>query len=595
MSEFNFRFSLDNKPTQKGLNLNDMLGLHLGELLDIIIPVERQQDLRPDGFRVLSDPENIHPLTSLGEGKPEKGKGPLDLYEPRIAYIQRILESLLSIIDLEADGKTVSVNGFRLKELDKWLTPSGGAVDIIAHAASRCNLNCRFCYNKYEPPTLRPESKPPEGEYHEILERITHYVPGSKLNIFPTMGSPAEALAHPFILDILHQLRKKTTEIFRLSTNGSSLTSEMIQHLVALKPVYIDLSLNSSSLERRAWLMRDPECSVALNSLEHLRNAGIPYAIVIVPWPFPSADIMINDLKNTIAFADSFDPALIQISLPGYGRSSYPEECFSHEEVWNRIKTTIQELRYHTDCPIVMRPGLYEEADHPEKVNDPLVIGVIKNSPSYLAGLHPGDRILKVNGLPMKNRPQTRSLLKTLNESDLAMTSLSVQRGSNLMDLDLNLREFDYPYTLESATQLGVVFASSGIPEEWVVRLKEIIISRQGKEVLLFSSALVKPVLKKLISDKGFIPDINLYIRVPENHYFGGNICMGDLMVVEDFIKAIEEFINTEKIQPDLVIIPSSPFHLSGWGRDLTGRVYLDIERRTKISVALVECETIFD
>ena len=70
---------------------------------------------------------------------------------------------------------------------------------------------------------------------------------------------------------------------------------------------------------------------------------------------------------------------------------------------------------------------------------------------------------------------------------------------------------------------------------------------------------------------------------------------MGDLMVVEDFIEAIEAFIKEGGIQPDLVVIPSSPFHLSGWARDLTGRVYLDIERHTNVPVALVECEPMFD
>ena len=70
---------------------------------------------------------------------------------------------------------------------------------------------------------------------------------------------------------------------------------------------------------------------------------------------------------------------------------------------------------------------------------------------------------------------------------------------------------------------------------------------------------------------------------------------MGDLLVVSDYICAIEKFISEEKIQPDLVLIPTSPFHLSGWNRDLTGRVYLEIERHTKIPVALIGCETIFD
>ncbi len=69
---------------------------------------------------------------------------------------------------------------------------------------------------------------------------------------------------------------------------------------------------------------------------------------------------------------------------------------------------------------------------------------------------------------------------------------------------------------------------------------------------------------------------------------------MGDLLVVQDFIDFIQEYLK-EGERPDLVVIPSSPFHLNGWGRDLTGRVYLDIERETQIPVALLECDTIWD
>jgi len=82
---------------------------------------------------------------------------------------------------------------------------------------------------------------------------------------------------------------------------------------------------------------------------------------------------------------------------------------------------------------------------------------------------------------------------------------------------------------------------------------------------------------------------------VPENRFFGGNIFMGDLLVVGDFIRCIEKHGAKEGGNPDLVVIPSSPFNLSQWGRDLTGRCYLDIERETGIPVALLPCDTIFD
>jgi len=575
--------------------VNDMLGMHMRELSDLIVPLEGDRDLMVDGYRLLNDRNTIHPLYDPEDGISGVECDPLRLYEPRIGYIRDVLESLLGIIDMEANGETVPVDGFRLKNLKNWLTPGGGAVDILAHAASRCNLNCRFCYNKDAPPALKPELKEPEDEYKEIQERIRQYIPRAKLSIFPDMGSPAEALAHPHILEILKELRNKTDESFRIATNGSTLTLEMVENLVEFQPIYIDVSLNSASASRRKWLMRDPEPQIALKALNLLKNAGIPYTVVIVPWPFPAKEEMISDLQNTVSFAAAFDPALIQISLPGFSRSLSQKETFSHEAVWNDLKIAVQELRSGTDCPLVIRPGLFEEYTDPERADDPVTIGAVKSSPACNAGVQPGDCIVKVNGLPVKNRTQARALLTILHESEMRKASLSIQRNGNNLDLDVDLDRFDYPYTPESATHLGIVFSSSGVSHEWLERIKQIITSHMAEEVLLLSSTLVSPVLKHMLYFNGIFPDVRLHIRIPENRYFGGNIFMGDLMVVEDFIESIEEFISEENIRPDLVIIPSSPFHLSGWGRDLTGRVYLDIERHTKISVALVDCETIYD
>jgi hypothetical protein len=402
-------------------------------------------------------------------------------------------------------------------------------------------------------------------------------------------------LAHPYILEILTDLRQKTDELFRLSTNGSTLTPEMIKELSKLKPMYLDISINSSSSSRREWLMGDPEPHVALDSLRYLKTEEIPFTVVVVPWPFPSRDIMLEDLKETVEFARAFDPALIQVNLPGYAQNVSQKELFPHEEVWNELKTMAQELRAGSDCPIVIRPGLFEEYTDPNRVNDPVLTGVIKNSPTQLAGVLPGDHIIKINGLPVKSKPQARSLLSILHESDMKQASLTIQRNGTKSDLELDLTGFDYPYTRESATHLGAVFASSGIPQDWFERLKQIVVSRKAKEVLLMSSYLVQPTVAKIMAERGIAPGVTLHVRVPHNSYFGGNVFMGDLMVVEDFIEAVEAFIKEDGVRPDLVVIPSSPFHLSGWGRDLTGRVYLDIERHTKVPVALVECEPIFD
>jgi len=589
------KFSLDNSDACRANNPSDLPGMHLKELLDLLVPVQDGRELNIDGYKLLNDRQDVRDLYSSDEQDSEEASDPLDLYEPRLVYIRRLLESLLGVIEFEADGKPVKVDGFRLKNPNQWLTRGGGAGDIIAHAATRCNLNCRFCYNSGTSPVLKPAPRAPEDEYREIQTRIEHYVPRGNLNLFPNMGSPAEALVHPRILDILRELREKTGEVFRISTNGSKLTSQMIRALAGYAPIYLDVSLNSSSPERRAWLMNDPSPAIAIDSLALLRDAKIPFTVVIVPWPFPSRREMLEDLQSTVSFAAGFDPVLIQISLPGCARMLSEEVPFPLEEVWNELKAVSHELQSRIDCPLVIRPGLFEDYDDPDAPNDPVISGVVKNSPAANAGLGRGDRIGKVNGLPVKSRPQARSLLTTLHRSDLDRASLSIEREETLTETELDLSGFDYPYTPETSTHLGIVFASSGIPREWLERLEHVIAARQAKEVLVLTSQLVKPALEGLLSRNGQFSNVKLHLHIPRNEFFGGNIFMGDLMVVEDFILAAQEFMAQNKVHPDLIVVPSSPFHLGGWGRDLTGRVYLDIERRLGIPVALVECDPIFD
>jgi MoaA/NifB/PqqE/SkfB family radical SAM enzyme len=595
MEEYGFRFPIDSTSNSTLNSLHDHFGIHLRELLRLLVPLEGGREARIEGYRMLNDLNTTFPLYPEEGEQDSKNYGPLDLYEPRINYIRHLLESLLGIVDLEYHGKTVKVDGFRLKNLKQWLSPGGGATDILAHVASRCNLNCRFCYNRGAPAILRSRSPEQEDECGEIWARIDQYVPEGRLNIFPNMGSPAEALAHPRILEILQELRQKTQETFRIPTNGSTLSLKMITALEKLKPVYLDISLNTSSPERRQWLMGDSEPRIVLDALTHLAESRIPYSVVIVPWPFPSESIMVDDLENTLAFASAHDPTIIQVSFPGYSRALSEERLFPHESVWNLLRTRVQELRARTDCPVVIRPGIFEEYDDPEKLNAPAMVGVIRNSPAHRAGLRRGDRIRKINGLPIKSRTQARSLMTIIHECNLRMVSLSIERRGVLMDCCLHPNEFDYPYTPETVTHLGVVFSSSGIPLDWYDRLKGVVASHNAKRVLLLTSYLVKPTMEGFISRNGFSSGVKLYIRVPENRYFGGNILMGDLLVVQDFIESIKAFTDEEGICADLVVIPSSPFQLSGWGRDLTGRIYKEIERLAGIPVALVECDPIFD
>jgi hypothetical protein len=65
-------------------------------------------------------------------------------------------------------------------------------------------------------------------------------------------------------------------------------------------------------------------------------------------------------------------------------------------------------------------------------------------------------------------------------------------------------------------------------------------------------------------------------------------------LVVEDFIETIKEYLDKNS-PPDLIVVPSSPFSLGQWRRDLEGRVYTEIQRAVGLPVALLDCEPIYD
>jgi hypothetical protein len=336
--EYIFRYPLDKGSGSDFLNLPEMAGAHLRALLDLLTPTWRGKPVRIDGYRLLDRADEDCQLYPADHVPPEEA-GPLDIYEPRLPYIRKMLETVLSLVDLEYQGKPVPIDGFCLKHPRQWLKPGGGASDILAQAATRCNLKCRFCYNLGSPPALKTTTRRAEEEYQEILTRIACYVPGSKMGLFPEAGSPCEMLTHPRILDILTALRQKTGEVLRLPTNGSLLSAEMIQALSRYRPLFVDVSLNSSSPNRRRWLMKDPHPETALDSLKELESARIPYSVVIVPWPFPAVEEMVEDLGRTAIFSAGFSPAYIQISLPGYSRLFSGKTLFDREEVWGRRST----------------------------------------------------------------------------------------------------------------------------------------------------------------------------------------------------------------------------------------------------------------
>jgi len=608
-TDYPFRYPIEEKKRgPESHPLTEMIRVQLDSLLSLLTLFYKGEEVKVDGFRLMNEKRAIHPIFAAqpvggSESSPDAGPAfqSIDnakLYEPRIPHIKELLESLLAVVELESGGKAIKVDAFRLRDLGHWLVPSSGdPAEVFDHLATCCDCHCSFCYLQGNPLNLALKQPHREAreEYEEVRTRVRYFSPGAKQALFPTLGSPYEILAHPHAFDLLAELRQKTDRTFRFSTNGRKLTEELVQKLNSLKPLYLYLSLNSSSPDRRRLIMGDPHPETAIRSLALLKENQIPYAVIIVPWPMPSSQAMLEDLQETIAHANRNEAHLVEVSLLGITRCFPGSSSVKAEDCWSEVAASVRELRESSPTPLLIKPSMYEENRREPQKNLPDIVGLVRNSPAAFSGLKINDRVLSINGLQIFSRPQARDILRLHHQNQSPRICLTVQRHKRTLEVEISPEKGNYPYSPETDHHLGIIFMGSGFRASTLEDLKFLIESRGARRVLFFSSRLVRPVFEQLLGESPFFANVQVRVEVPENRFFGGNICLGDLLVVQDYIEAIEDFLKKNNSPPDLVIIPSTPFALSGWGRDLTGRVYCDIERATGIPVALLECEPIYD
>ena len=589
--------------------LVELVRANLENILNTVIPMENGREVKLDSFKLLNDVDTVyeifppeHDTTRAPEQIESAAQscGSVALYEPRIDFIKNQLNSLLAVVDLEREGRVVEIDGFRLKNLGDWMVPSTcDPIEVFGHIATRCSCDCVFCYLKGNPSSvaLGLPMKSADEEYQEAMTRTKYFRPQAGRCLFPALGGIYEPLTHPRCLEVLRMVRDKSSKPIRITTNGENLTPDMIAGLSDLQPVYLYLSLNSASPRRRKKLMKSRCPQIAIDALPLLRENGIPYAVLIVPWPEDTLEEMLKDLHETVSYADKGGAHLVEINLPGHSRYFSAERLFDLDEVWSATVDEVRKLREMTTCPIVTMPSMFEENLYEPEKNLAKVIGVVRNSPAALCGLRMGDIILEINGLGVRNRPQARDILSFVRRSREEQIGLVVRRGSDVVRLTMELNRHSYPYARDTDNHLGVIFLGTGLRLVYMERFRDIIQSHKAKRVLFLSSALVKPTLEQSISDSHLFGDasVKIDIEIPSNRFFGGNVFMGDLLVVQDFIDHIREHVEAKGSAPDLIVIPSSPFNMGGWRRDLTGRVYLDIERVVGIPVEILECETIYD
>lgn len=533
------------------------------------------------------------------------------LTEPRIEALRRELQAILSVVQLESGGAPVEVDGFRLRDPAQWADYPTSLSSIFWHLSSVCNFSCEFCYEKGNPPDFPIQSLRRMASEAEIETRLRLYDPVGHRGLFTVRTAINEPFANKRALQFLRKMRERSPhELLSFVTNGSYLTEEVVASLVELGPMFFNLSIYSTDSAIRRSVLADHRPDRAVKAVRLLARHCIPYMSNLVMWP----SIPFSDMERTIAYMAEHRATLVRVCLGGYSRYLPGEfRRFEVSEYWPRVVAEVERLRDAYPIPLLIEPSSYVRQD-----TEAAIDGVVRGSPAEQAGIRQGDKVLAVNGAPIRTRVQLASELRRSGreaaqryrppgvivrpdgggEAGPDRVALTLERAGQRFERTLDRFESramaEYPYAQIARFDdfmFGLVITDS-LRYSSLKAARDKMSARGARRVLILTSALIEPILGQMLNATQAFDGFEVVIRVARNQYFGGTINIGDLLVVEDFIGAVNEH-RAAGPAPDLILIPSSPFASSPWGRDLTGRPWQDIERAVGIPVELVECSNL--
>ena len=259
--------------------------------------------------------------------------------EPRIELVQDMLKSILSVVDLEFEGRPVQVDGFRLRDPEHWRTvPETSLQQNLGSLSTACNCKCAFCYEDGNPEGLF-ERQPRFVGLAEAETRQRYLHDGKGL--MRESKCFFEPLADPHYLELLQLIRESEPwHVIDVTTNGALLTPETVKRLAELKPVFVNLSLISASEPKRRVLMGDSHAASAIRAVPSCVLTTSP------SWDsLPLPEQGLADIEKTVRYLDAHQARIIRVGVPGLSRH-HPRYVPGEIEAWvPRLVERISKLR----------------------------------------------------------------------------------------------------------------------------------------------------------------------------------------------------------------------------------------------------------
>jgi MoaA/NifB/PqqE/SkfB family radical SAM enzyme len=424
--------------------------------------------------------------------------------------------------------------------------------DNILVLTSDCSTSCIFCSHLQNPAEV-------DAYYagklsREQIDILIEFLAAEKKIVIgesATRICEGEPFIREDIIDILQSIRLKHCHTpIQITTSGVHLDEAVLAELKRIGGIELNISLNSSSARGREKLYRGKSHMGAVAAVRRLKHYGISYSGSIVAMPHL---VGWEDIRETVLFLNDNGASAIRIFMPGYTR--FTKGVLPPGDIRSRLQEFASDLERSVEAPLIIEPPGIKDT-HAE------VLGVLRGSPAWNAGIVKGDRILRINGREAVSRVDAYyRILKA------GCPELEVMRKGECRCIIVNK---------QPKTSSGMVF-NYDIDPDTVNRIKKRMLGNRGSRCLLLTSELAYDLLTGCIAQND-----SMTIEAVKNRYFGGNIMCAGLLTISD----IEAHMSERAQLPQVLLLPEIMFDTAG--RDLLGRHFKEVEEGLGIKVELV-------
>lgn len=138
-------------------------------------------------------------------------------------------------------------------------------------------------------------------------------------------------------------------------------------------------------------------------------NYYFPHYGTIIAW----TEVSFREIEATIKYLDENDAQVIAIYPPGFtdfNKSNYTSKQMDTH--WNKLLEF-----YYSICEKIETPIIFSPSSYWNKNIRAVIDGIIRNSPSYDAGIKKGDIILEINDKPVYSKEVARVELMNLRNN----------------------------------------------------------------------------------------------------------------------------------------------------------------------------------